>query len=387
MSVLIPLLLVALKQAPIEVPFRMGEDALILDAVVNKRKVSVMFDTGFGGSVDLANTINIGEPTGFVTLRDFVGEIQAPTVKLKSLSIGTKAVDTTGMEAVMSPPEDYSFIYGSHCDGIMGFEVIKNNITEINFEKQKFIFYPSSYDITARKPDNKKTFLVKMLPLGTNAIELAVNTSTGKTLTMALDTGNSFFATTHRDSLERVGLWEGGKEPKFTSFAGVASGSVVSWNKKMTDMTIFGVPVPQSTWDIIDLPSSSANSDGTVGYQFLKNFNIIIDYSRRRVWFENWSGKVDDSSKGELGISAAYNGNSRKVIIYNVSPDSPAAIAGIKRGDELLSIDSTDLSGMISFKKLRKMLAGTAGTKVKIATSHGGNLKRFDLERKALVND
>jgi len=74
-------------------------------------------------------------------------------------------------------------------------------------------------------------------------------------------------------------------------------------------------------------------------------------------------------------------------MIYNVAPDSPAEVAGIKKGDELLSIGDADLSGIISFKKLRNMLAGPVGTKVKLATSHQGNLKRFDLERKALVND
>ena len=387
MPLLSSLILFASLQAPIEVPFKMGEDALILDAAVNGRKVSVMFDTGFGGAVDLSNTINVGEPTGTMTLRDFVGEIEAPTVKIKSLKIGNKDVDPTGMDAVMSPPEDYSFIYGSHCDGIMGFEVIKNNITEINFQKQKFIFYPNSFDITSRVPDNKKTFLVKMLPIGHNAVEMSVGTPSGSKLTMALDTGNAFYATSHRDSLERVGLWDSGKEPKYTSFAGVASGSVVSWNKKMGQLTIFGVPVPSSTWDIIDLPSSSADSDGTIGYQFLKNFNIIIDYSRRRVWLENWTGRVDNDAPGDLGLSAVYSSAGKKVVVYNVSPGTPADVAGIKKGDELLSIDTTDLTGIISFKKLRKMLAGPAGSKVKLATSHQGSLQRYELERKALVNE
>jgi len=386
MLTLIPFLFIA-AQSPVEVPFRVGESALIVDAVVNGKPVSCMFDTGFGGAVDLSNTINVGEPTGKMMLRDFVGEMEADTVKIKTLKLGNKSIDPTGMEAVLSRPEDYSFVYGMHCDGLMGLEVIKNNITEINFEHQKFIFYPQSTDITTRTPDNKRTFLVKMLPVGTNAIELSVGTTTGKSLHMALDTGNSFYATTHRDSLERVGLWESGKDPKFTTMAGVASGPVVSWDKKMVGMTIFGVPVPASTWDVIDLPSSSASFDGTVGFGFLKNFNITIDYGRRRVWLENWTGKVDNDPPGQLGISALYDNQNRKVMIYGVAPGSPAEEAGVKQGDELLSVDETDLAGVISLKKLRKMLSGPVGTKVKIAISRSGGLKRFNLERKPLIND
>jgi len=385
--ILTPLLLLAAAQGTVEVPFRMGEDALIVDAVVNGRPIAVMFDTGFGGAVDLSNTMNVGEPTGKMTLRDFVGEMQADTVKIKTLKLGNKSIDPAGLEAVLTRPEDYSFVYGMHCDGIMGLEVIKNNITEINFEHQKFIFYPQSTDIETRTPDNKRTFLVKMLPLGTNSVVLAVGTPNGKSLHMALDTGNSFYATTHRDSLERVGLWDVGKDPKFTTMAGVASGPVVSWDKKMQGMTIFGVPVPSSTWDVIDLPASSAGFDGTVGFGFLKNFNIVIDYGRRRVWLENWTGKVGNDPPGQLGISALYDNQKRKVMIYGVAPGSPADEAGVKHGDELLSIDAVDLAGVISLKKLRKMLAGPVGTKVKIAISRSGALKRFDLERKPLVND
>jgi hypothetical protein len=291
------------------------------------------------------------------------------------------------MEAILTPPEDYSFIYGMHCDGIMGLEVIKNNITEINFEHQKFIFYPPTFDISTRTPDNKKTFLTKMLPLGANSAVMTVKAPNGQPLHMALDTGNAFYATSHRDSLERVGLWEAGKDPKYTTMAGVASGPVVSWDKKMSNMTIFGVPVPSSTWDIIDLPSSSADLDGTVGFGFLKNFNIIIDYGRRRIWLENWTGKVENDPPGELGVSAIYDNLSRKVRVYAVSPGSPGDDAGIKKGDELLSIDSVDLGGVISLKKLRKMLAGPVGSKVNLAISHNGNLKRYDLTRKPLVNE
>lgn len=381
------LLILQVAQATTEVPFRMGENALIVDAVVNGKPVSAMFDTGFGGDFDLSNNINVGEPSGKIRLRDFVGEMQADTVQIKSLMVGGKKIDSSGMDVVLSRPEDYSFVFGTHCDGIMGLDVIKSNITEINFEHQKFIFHAASYDISTRTPDNKKTFLVKMLPVGTNSIILSVGTPTGQNLHMALDTGNSFYATTHRDSLERVGLWDPGKDPKYTLKANVASGAVVTWDKKMTGMTIFGVPVAESIWDVIDLPSSDAGFDGTVGFGFLKNFNITIDYARRRVWLENWTGKVENEPEGLLGIYASYNNEQKKVLVSGVGPGSPAEAAGIKAGDEILSVGSYDLAGMISPKKLRKMFEGPVGSKVNIAVSHEGQLKRFELERKALVND
>jgi predicted aspartyl protease len=374
------------QTGPIEVPFRLGENAIIVDAKVNGKTVSLMFDTGFSGSVVMQSTLNIGPVTGTTKLRDFVGEFEASLVKIRSLSLGAEVIDVKTMsDVVVTPPEDSSFVYGTHVDGIMGFEVIRDNVVEINFEKQKFIFYPRSTDISKRVPDNKTTFLTKLLPIGATSMEMSVEVSTGKKLTLALDTGNAFYATTHKDSLERVGLWEVGKPVKYMSSSGVASGSVDSWSYKMGPVKIFGIPVQSSVWDIIDLPSSSAEGDGTVGYGFLKNFNITLDYERRRVWFKNFTGKVSDEEVGTTGIAAGWDDRRKRTLIFRVSPESPAAVAGIKEGDQILSLNNQELN-QAGFRKMRKLLEGPVGSKVELAISRNGALQRYAVERKLLLN-
>lgn len=379
------LVALSLTQDRVEVPFRLGEDAIIVDAALNGRTLSFMFDTGFGGSFVVDNKISLGKATGKMTLRDFVGEFQADTVKLNTVQLGSRKL-TGNFEAVMQPA-DYSFSYNTHCDGIMGFEPIMKEITEINFENKKFIFHPKSHDITKRVPDNKKTFLLKMLPLGTNSVEMEVIASTGKKMVLALDTGNAFYATTHRDVLERVGEWKTDAAPRYMTSAMVASGPVDSWYKKMKDVTIFGVKVPESYWSIIDLPSSSAEGDGTVGFGFLKNFNVTIDYERRRVWLENFSGSVGNEPIGKTGLAAIWHESTGRVRVANVSADSPAHSAGIKRGDTIISINGKEMLGAIGYRELEAILDGKPGSKVSLAISSGGDVKRIELERKALIND
>ena len=376
------------QTAPVEVPFRIGETAIIVDATVNGRPISLMFDTGFSGSVVVDNTINLGKPTGKMTLRDFVRTQDAPTVNIKTLKLGAMSIDPKpeSMMAVLTTPGDWSFAFNTHCDGIMGFQVIKHVVTEINFEKNKFIFHPSTVDITKRKPDNKRTFLAKLLPTGQDAMEMLVTAPSGKSMNMSLDTGNSFYATTYTDSLERVGLWDTSKKPKFMSQSAVASGNVDTWHMKMPPMTIYGVPVPESVFDVIDLPSSSAEADGTVGFQFLKNFNVTIDYERRRVWLENFSGKVGNEMVGEAGVAAGFNPYTKKIQVFRVTPEGPAEKAGLKEGDELLAIDGVDLTRQ-GYRILRAMFEGPVGSKVKVAASRGGQLRRFEIERKPLHND
>jgi predicted aspartyl protease len=386
----IPLLLAAVlahaqTDAPVVVPFRVGDDAIIVDARVNGKQVSLMFDTGFGGTAVIDTAIDVGPQSGTMTLRDFVGELEAPTVKLKGIVLGGRKMDVDDDVIIQQSQEGMSFAYGQHVDGIMGFSVIKNNITEINFEKHEFRIYPKSFDINKLVPDNKRTFMAKLLPIGVSSMEMEVLPPSGKRMTLALDTGNAFYATTHKDVLERVGLWDETKDPKYTTLSGVASGSVESWALKMPAMNIFGVPVPSSVWDVIDRPSGTAEGDGTVGFGFLKNFNIIMDYEHRRVWLENFTGKTGNDPSGEVGIFGGLEPNSRKTLVGHVMPGSPAEAAGIKVGDEILAVDDNEIHSLTS-RRLRALLDGDIGSKVRIAISRNGELKRYTLERKALVN-
>lgn len=368
-----------------EVPFKIADDAMIVEAHVNGRRASLMFDTGFSGSVVMNDQLDIGKPSGEMRLRDFVGEFSARTVELKSFRIGGVDVDTKGMAVVQQPMAHMSFSYNTHTDGVLGMEVFRDRVLELDFERSRMILHPRSYDVSGRQFDNKRTFLSRMLPMGMDSILLDVFTAGGQRLVLALDTGNAFFATTHKDVLERVGLWKPGAEPKFTGNSFVASGPVRSWYWHMTDVTISGVRVPSSVWSIIDLPSASSEHDGTVGFGFLRNFKVVIDQERRVVWMENWTGKVGNDLIGSVGLSGGYDPDKGKVVVYQVTPGGPAAKAGVRRHDELLDIDGRDMRKE-TFRTIQRLLEGRVGQPVKIAVSRSGQLMRFELAREPLVN-
>lgn len=373
--------------APIEVPFRVGEDAMIVDAEVNGKKISCMFDTGFSGSFVLSEEVNVGPPTGKARIQDFVGVAEMKTVAIKSVKLAGKDIVQTDKEIIQEPGgSDYSFSYGTHVDGIMGLSVVAPYVVEINFQKKVMLLHPKTTDISQRQPDNQKTFLAKMLPIGNKSIELLVKTGDGQSMHLALDTGNAFYATTHRDVLERVGIWKEGREAKFLKKSFVATGAVDSWYCRMKNLKVFGVPVAESVWSIIDLPSSSAEGDGTVGFGFLKHFNITFDLERRRVWFENFSGEVSEPEPAHTGVTAIFDPRAKRVRVVRVTPDSPAEKAGIKPGDFLLSVGDTDLTSQ-SFRAIEALMEGAPGSEVKIQTSRNNQLRTSMVKRVAMVND
>lgn len=368
----------------VEVPFHTTEDAMFVDATINGKPATFMFDTGFSGVIVIDPAVNIGEPTGTITLRDFVGEFQAPTVDLKSVKLGDFQVDSKGFTAIKQDQGNLTENYGVHCDGIMGLETIRKYVTQINFEKKKFVFYPDSYDISKLKPDNQKTFLLKLLPAGNNSMELEVENSAGKKFYLALDTGNAFYATTHKDKLEANGMWQSGKQPQYMRASGVASGTVESFSMFMPDMKIYGVPVKKSVWSIIDLPSSSAEHDGTVGFGFLRHFNITFDMTRRRVWLEKF-GNPEDEPVAETGVLGAYYPPMKRVVVFRVLPGSPAEKAGVKAGDQILSIEGEEV-GTMGYRQVMRAMEGKKGEKIKVVFSRNGNLIKTELDRDYLIN-
>ncbi len=387
MAMLLALGLVAATQAPVavEVPFRIGDDAIIVDALANGKKVSLMYDTGYSGAVILSDGISVGPPSGSVELRDFVGQFSADTVKLNSLKLGDRVMGTGDRDIVQKPADHYTYAYGTHVDGVLGLAPFSDQVFTIDFERRRFVFHPPTHDVSKFTPDNTRTFLARMLPIGRDSIEMSVQAPGGR-MTLALDTGNAFYATTHKEVLERLALWPSGTKPTFTKTAMVASGPVDSFYVRLRDLKIYGVPVTESVWSIIDLPSSSAEKDGTVGFGFLKHFNVTVDMRRRRVWLQNWTGRVTDAPVGDPGLWAFYDPRVKRMRIYNVTPGSPADKAGVKRGDDLLGVDGRELT-TLSFREVEGLLRGEPGTKVKVATSRNGQLTRHELDRAVLVNE
>jgi carboxyl-terminal processing protease len=74
------------------------------------------------------------------------------------------------------------------------------------------------------------------------------------------------------------------------------------------------------------------------------------------------------------------------VEIWNVTPGSPADAAGIKKGDEVLSVDDQSVTST-TFRRFDSMMEGPEGSTVKIVVSRKGEVMRFELKRVFLINE
>jgi hypothetical protein len=90
---------------------------------------------------------------------------------------------------------------------------------------------------------------------------------------------------------------------------------------------------------------ASAEYDGLIGTEILMRFKVIFDYTRHRLILEQNDQYSTPSEYDMSGISfRAYGNDLRTFRIYQVLKDSPAGEAGLRVGDELVSIDDVSAS-------------------------------------------
>lgn len=99
-------------------------------------------------------------------------------------------------------------------------------------------------------------------------------------------------------------------------------------------------------------------------------------------------GPGDDTRlpNGVIGISlhigAERIGDPAILYVGMVHPEGPAYKAGLRHGDEVVSVDGTTVTGK-SYEQVVKMIRGEAGTVVKVGVTDEKGLHELSVERVA----
>src|SRR5207247_3603139 len=80
--------------------------------------------------------------------------------------------------------------------------------------------------------------------------------------------------------------------------------------------------------------------DGVIGNAVFEGSRLIVEYARRRVIVEPRAGVEARCDYDMSGLRLMAQGpDLRRIMVDYVVPQSPAAAAGIRVGDELLAVD------------------------------------------------
>jgi hypothetical protein len=123
---------------------------------------------------------------------------------------------------------------------------------------------------------------------------------------------------------------------------------------------------------------------GLLGYSFLKRYRIAFDYPHRVMWLDplpaNWENRSYEYT--HVGIQIERRGTAMSIV--GVVEDSPAARAGIRRGDQVVSVDGRPV-GDFDVVSLSRHLEGPPGTRVMLMVRRDGTERSYSLARRRLL--
>jgi hypothetical protein len=343
-------------QSALKIPFELSNNLVLLQTQVNdSQPLWFIFDTGANSSIidaQMAMRLKL-QAKGRAKGSASGGAIEAEIIPGNSLSVPGVRVFNQTLAAL--PIDGISPLLGRPIAGIIGYDFIKQFVVEVDYDAKVINLYaPASYkysgsgDIVPIKFINKKPFVSARIKLeGRDAVEGTFMIDTGANEAVTV---NSPFVRAHLllKSLTKI------RQANLGGLGGAAKS--ITARAEHIQLGRFVISKPLVSFSQAAKGSDAlANYAGTLGGEIFRRFTVIIDYSRRTIILEPNAHLSESVEEDMSGIELAADGEDFKTLVVNeVAADSPAAEAGLKEEDELVTIDSRPVAEF-GLDKIRQM--------------------------------
>ena len=302
-------------------------------------------------------------------------EIDRTNPSFPVLNLDGLDVPLAGLPA--KPEPDFGPRTGLEYQGTLGRDFLSNLVLELDFARQTVRAYaPASYKYTG-----KGTVFPLSEKNGIPFIPLRVALARGKERNLnffvetALDAPVVFdnkFLAAHHMAGER-GTTIASADP-FTGEPNATIGRLRAFQiGKNTIDDVLGIYSSQA------FPASDTPIAGAIGSRVLRRFTVVFDFPHHQLMLEPNSRFSDPDEEDKSGLLIVPKGTDLKTFeVANVQPNSPAAAAGIKKGDIIAGVD-TDPAADLSLLVVRDLFR-QVGHKYKITVQKGTETKEITLQ-------
>jgi len=344
-----------------------------------------------GNLVFLPARVNSGLPSSFeldtTAARSAVAPARgaAATGSLPNAVIGFPGVEFSLAALPIASRSDIEAAVGEEYHGKIGDDVLSAIVLVLNYRRQTV----QMYDPAAHRPEKSQT---AALPLSFSGdvpvIHARFILEKGKPVEgeFALDTSldasvvfSNAFAERHKMFSSRVKTVST-IDPELGADRSVALARMKTFEIGTSSMANLIGEFPQRGWT----PPGGASLAGAIGGGILRRFTVTLDFPHHQAYldpnarFEDY----DQEDKSGLALIAAGPGLKQFEVVY-VQAGSPAANAGIQKGDLIAGMDGEAAADM-TLADVRDLLRG-AGYKRKLEMERNGKTYEVTLDLTRLL--
>ncbi len=408
------------------IPFKLVNNLPIVQLKINGTPLSFIVDTGVNStilfSLEEVDSLRFHN-TKPVKLQGLGadGAVEALKSLNNKLQLGNVKDNSHNLYIIFDSSLNFSPRMGIPVHGILGNDFFKNFIVKINYiSKVITVFDPEKFPL---KPCKKCVDLPLNFVGNKPYISLGI-TSGGveEKLTLLVDSGSSdvMWIFDHRDLIN--------ESPKnyFNDFLGLGlSGNIFGKRARIPLLSVgsFQLKNVNSSFpeeDAISKARIYQDRDGSVGGGFLSRFTVTIDYGNKVIRFKKNSKFKDPFYYNMSGLTLEHAGvelvkqqqkanvnNNRwnqnesltsasisvttevhfalvpKYIVADVREGSPAALAGIMKGDEVLSINGKT-SYNYKLYELIDMFSKDEGKRFTLDIKRGSSVAKYKFTLKSV---
>ncbi len=375
----------------IEIPFQIISNKPWVEVRINGSDPRwFILDTGCaGGSViarDCAKSLNLalgdesqvaglgageGVKVGVTSTHDV--RLDVGGVLLQAPELGVFALDHV---------EPYE---GRSLDGLIGGDFMQQHVVEIDYARRKLRVYdPATFAYSGSAPAIPITFhdgLVvaeaKLTPPGRAEMPCRV----------VVDTGVRTTVVWYSPFVAKESLLASQPHVVTGTIGGGASGETKGDIGRLDNMKIGALTIAKPTV-VFSRDASGVfagkDEDGLLGGEILRQCKVTFDYAHKRLYLEPNAGAFTHFDADMSGLFIVASGPSfERVVIQSVAPGTPAAEAGLAKGDEIVAIDERSTAGR-TLDEVRDLFKKD-GAKYRVEVKRGAEERVVTLNLRRLI--
>jgi hypothetical protein len=323
----------AIPGASADVPFELFRGSrIVLNGSVNGVETPMMLDSGAGVTTlddDFARQIGL-KPGTKITAQGSGGSEQGEIVQGVTIQAGN--LKLSGVTVLVLDLERIEKAIGRPLPAVLGRELFMNSVVGLDFDRQLLTLSPSkgfAAPAGATEVKLKREGTLHLLPVsvaGLPPVEAALDLGNGGALSVSKE---YFDANAKLASL-----------PYAIGLSGGVGGLHESRRVTVPAVSLGGFLLGKVPADLGSMPKGPYAGRVNAGLQLFKPFRVTLDFGHDRMWLQRTSAPVD-FPKDRAGLFVLLEDDHFNVL--HVSPGSPAAKAGLKKGDRLVAIGGEEV--------------------------------------------